>query len=1040
MTLRARFLAAWVPTLLGLATHAWAGSPWLGEVVEDVEEFELADTGLQLDAQSRPHIFVGGDAVYHRWFDGASWQREVIDPTPRSGENLFAAIGPAGEFHVLYERFSLGRASDLHVHFITHEIHYATNASGTWQVQAVPPPDVGLNIAEGAVRGIAVDPTGALHALIFVEGRLYHARYGSGAWSFERVDDANTGGAGGATFPSSHSRLAADSTGRLHAVWLTSPVGLVYSLRDATGWHHERLEQVGDEAIDPEGDEMTIVIESDGRPNVVVVEKDDRPFASRQLMVLRRETVGWSGERVTSWPWAFSVAAGPAGRLDISWQPLQVGSEPPGVGHARRQGTTWTVDEASEAGSSDIEMSMRVDASGRALLAILYPSWPYHDRRLALLQSDVGSGWTDDVIAYSAPVWLTLGRPSSESLFGADVRIGSVGAQRRLLYRSGDGLGGNLRRAAETAGGFAIEAVSNGTLPAGSNPRGFTQLVTGAGTEYALWTDQRVRLGTRSGAGSWTFAEIWGASLEGSVNDSARPELALDGAGALHVLFSFEDANDLLWLQRGSNASGSWQFTPIAQLGPNALALAVEPGGAEHVAYIDGDGRVMYATNHSGVWQHALVGQLPFDWYFGTLDLHVQTDGTVDVVFERYQSGILPFSLVPTGLAFASNRCAGAFRTQEIDPLIDVEVDPFGIPYFYGSRNPELVLDSGGNPHVSYQRLADRSLEYARVVDRNWVLEAVATSTYSGESSAIAVDAGGTISIAHHDPWGGNLSLATRAPLSAETVWDGCPGLPGPSVPLDGDFVFETPPGALPLYDPSGVVTTTLGGVELGWFRTIGNNGTFRVEQAFADLEGGGEELELRGIGKGKLKGKKGVVQLSESAKLHSSVFPPPNKDKLKVVRTEVANLATRTRVVSQKLRGSVGGEKMRVDSVVSEPIPGEELGIRLKLSIAASSGSALTVTGSWETRGAVPLWLVGTGTWSAADESADLVLKNEFAPRIEIVLSGVRAHHAEGADVYLSAESASVRGLGQTVSADLAGAFEATAPEAARAGAPSAR
>src|SRR5262249_29618772 len=75
-----RSVCAW--TALAVAALAFgnarADGPWTDRLIDGVPEFAASDSSLQLDLQGRPHVFVGGDRVYHYWLDGGAWQSEVV--------------------------------------------------------------------------------------------------------------------------------------------------------------------------------------------------------------------------------------------------------------------------------------------------------------------------------------------------------------------------------------------------------------------------------------------------------------------------------------------------------------------------------------------------------------------------------------------------------------------------------------------------------------------------------------------------------------------------------------------------------------------------------------------------------------------------------------------------------------------------------------------------------------------------------------------------------------------------------------------------
>jgi hypothetical protein len=62
---------------------------------------------LRLDDDGHPHIAYGGDGLYYAWYDGAEWQHETVDSSPRVGLYTSLALDAAGYPH---KSSSTGRA------------------------------------------------------------------------------------------------------------------------------------------------------------------------------------------------------------------------------------------------------------------------------------------------------------------------------------------------------------------------------------------------------------------------------------------------------------------------------------------------------------------------------------------------------------------------------------------------------------------------------------------------------------------------------------------------------------------------------------------------------------------------------------------------------------------------------------------------------------------------------------------------------------------------------------------------------------------
>ncbi|HXZ85531.1 MAG TPA: hypothetical protein VEI82_08585, partial [Myxococcota bacterium] len=220
-----------------------ADGVWTDRTIDSVRQFSLGGSALHIDPGGHPHVFVGGDRVYHDWFDGSAWQREIVDPKARSGDSLQSAIGPSGDLHVVYQRSTPGGANPMAPALVsqppTSQLFYATNLSGAWVVQQIPTPS--QSAAPGIVSGLVVDANHAPHFLIGVPG-VFHETLQNGTWSWEPVADVTNYASSQTKGSDQPPQLAIDASGDLHAILYLATSGpnprLDYAKRDATGWHN----------------------------------------------------------------------------------------------------------------------------------------------------------------------------------------------------------------------------------------------------------------------------------------------------------------------------------------------------------------------------------------------------------------------------------------------------------------------------------------------------------------------------------------------------------------------------------------------------------------------------------------------------------------------------------------------------------------------------------------------------------------------------------------------------------------------------------
>lgn len=84
-------------------------------------------------------------------------------------------------------------------------------------------------------------------------------------------------------------------------------------------------------------------------------------------------------------------------------------------------------------------------------------------------------------------------------------------------------------------------------------------------------------------------------------------------------------------------------------------------------------------------------------------------------------------------------------------------------------RHTSIVVDSYGNPHISYLNLTGADLMYATKSGGQWEIEALDTDTV-GWWTSIALDANGNPHISYVDHKNGYLKYATKTPASPPTI------------------------------------------------------------------------------------------------------------------------------------------------------------------------------------------------------------------------------------------------------------------------------
>ena len=153
---------------------------WYSQCVECPNDvFNLGDQSLALDSHGRPHVVYLGDYVYYAWYDGLSWQREIV----AEGSGIIY------DFYQSPASIALDQNNDPHITFLdisNNSILYAYRAADGWQKSVVDTADPGEWIAYET--SIALDSHGSPHISYSDYGNLKYAYRLGEAWYTRTVD------------------------------------------------------------------------------------------------------------------------------------------------------------------------------------------------------------------------------------------------------------------------------------------------------------------------------------------------------------------------------------------------------------------------------------------------------------------------------------------------------------------------------------------------------------------------------------------------------------------------------------------------------------------------------------------------------------------------------------------------------------------------------------------------------------------------------------------------------------------------------------
>jgi len=152
-------------------------------------------SAVAIDPSGQPHVaYQGRDYhLYHAWYDGRRWARELVDGTSDCGWGNSIAVDAQGHVHISYAAFrGLG----------AQKLIYAVYDGSQWQVQEVG--------REAAFTHLKLDTEGYPHILFKGDTGYSYAKHDGTSWHIEDIP--------GLTWNWYSDGLALDADGHAHVV------------------------------------------------------------------------------------------------------------------------------------------------------------------------------------------------------------------------------------------------------------------------------------------------------------------------------------------------------------------------------------------------------------------------------------------------------------------------------------------------------------------------------------------------------------------------------------------------------------------------------------------------------------------------------------------------------------------------------------------------------------------------------------------------------------------------------------------------------
>ena len=627
-------------------------------------------------------------------------KRTTIDRTPDDWGAVIA-VTPAGIPTIAFSRTERGT-------------YVATRSGSAWTRTLVGPsdgdywPSIDLT-ASGQPRVAAMrDWSGKL---ILADPGIMLYRPGGGAWTADRASFTCVGGDEGcgrdwtpsmAIDGDDREHIATVRTGLTFSNGSLDPVGgLVYLRRlENGGWATEHLdgsEDIGtvDLALAPDG-AVHIVYTRVGpaAPGVWHVTNETGSWVRRRLSTsttqvwprvavdatgrVRVATASLSGVSLrtrtgTTWNGWTVIRPGPAGNVDLAIDGttkvhLVVGlidaqSTATGVAYVTQAGAGWSTTTIQP--GQGVDPRLAVDAAGKVHVAYRFVSPTDFGIRYA---TNASGSWTR--------VTVSPGRSSNGPGYAIDGR----GIAHAVTSSWGSGAG--TFYGTDEGGAWQLTKIASGIATAGGHP---SVAVTSTGEAHVAFSIGASADGTDVPDAVWYATNVsgtWASKKIGNLRGAGSPQLRLDAAGKVHIVFAGEDANGP-GLFYATDASGTMVVKRLASGDNEYPSLVLDANGNRHIATVRVNQTtpqtrdLRYFTDAGGSWSSGTIASST-----ASLDPAIAIDpqGDPAVAYHVWDDAL-----------YLTQRKSGSWSTRIVDD------DPYAM-------FPDLVVDADGTRRVVYSR------------------------------------------------------------------------------------------------------------------------------------------------------------------------------------------------------------------------------------------------------------------------------------------------------------------------------------------------
>ena len=536
-----RFLIYLVFAVMPLA------AAWQSEAVNApygfFNEINEQDRKNVIDSQDRMHVVYGGDGLFHTWFDGTSWQTEMIDTTHDVGEYASVAIDGEDHLYVIYKNE-------------TGDLIYAHNRTGTWTKEKLSlPPNAFSN---GNVPSMAIDRQKKVHIIYalttYISGsyvtNIQHLTNSSGDWSVETAVE----NAGLSVF-----RIVVDGNDIAHIVYLDSSHVLHHASRNASGWSSQAIKS--DVSISTSRNNLSLDIDSDDHIHLVYSQDFNLTYMTDKLgswSSINLSQNGARGEYV-------SLAVDSQDAVHISAK-----GSADNILYINNTTGTWS-DQLVPQSHNLFFTSIAVDSNQKAHIVYC---------------NGLGGTFKLDYATNAVSGWSVLTLDTSDSI--REYPSLALGKSGHVFVSNFSFAGNKIEMASNISGAYSVEEIEGGGF--------FSSIGVDSNEKVHISyydANKQLRYATNT-LGSWSYV-----TLDSDIDSGEFNALTVDKNDKVHICYYDNNTSEFKYI---TNASGSgWVETVVMT---NAYVsyrpdIAVDSNGAVHLVFLDGD-KLYYADNSSG--------------------------------------------------------------------------------------------------------------------------------------------------------------------------------------------------------------------------------------------------------------------------------------------------------------------------------------------------------------------------------------------------------------------------------------------------------